>query len=74
MKSVTTGTLIDRVVQLDEHVDLPNHSRVSVRLEPIDHDKKQAKAALESFLKRAEERGFNSGGKQYTRDELHERH
>jgi hypothetical protein len=42
MKSVTTGTLVDRVVQLDEQVDLPNHSRVSVRLEPIDHDKKEA--------------------------------
>ena len=30
MRTVTTGTLIDSVVQLDGQVDLPNHSRGSV--------------------------------------------
>lgn len=73
MKSVTTGTLVDGVIQLDELVELPNHSRVSVSIAPLAHRPEKAKAALESFLKRADERAFNSGGKRFTRDELHER-
>ena len=73
MKAETTGILIDRVVQLDEPVNLPNHCRVSVSLEPLAHDPEKAKAALQSFLKRADERAFDSDGIRFTRDELHER-
>ena len=74
MKKVVTGTLIDRMVQLDGDVDLPNHSRVSVSLEALGGDLHEAEAALERFLHRAEQRAFDSGGKRFTRDELHERH
>lgn len=74
MKTITTGTLIDSVVQLDSQVDLPNHSRVSVHIEPIERDTQQAKAALDKFLKRADRRAFDSGGLRFTRDDLHERH
>ena len=74
MKTVVTGTLVDRVVQLDGDVDLPNHSRVSVSLEAIGSDPREAEAALERFLHRAEERGFDSCGTRFTRDELHERY
>jgi len=74
MKTVTTGTLIDCVVQLDGHVDLPNHSRVSVSIESLENDSQKSKAALERFLNRAEQRAFDSGGVRFTRDELHERH
>ena len=73
MTTVMTGTLIDGVVKLDETVNLPDNSRVSVSIEPIDHDPDKAKAALESFLKRADQRDFNSAGIRFTRDELHER-
>ncbi|MCE9554862.1 MAG: hypothetical protein K8T91_16020 [Planctomycetes bacterium] len=73
MKTITTGTLIDRVVQLDQQVDLPNHSRVNVSIEPMQRDSEKPAAALARFLKRAEARGFDSGGHRFTRDELHER-
>ncbi len=73
MKTIVTGTLIDRTVQLDENVDLPNHSRVSVSLEALGGDSDEAAAALERFLNRAEQRVFDSGGMRFTRDELHER-
>lgn len=73
MKRVITGTLIDRVVQLDQQVDLPNHSRVNVSIELIQRDAEKAKAALGRFLRRAEDRAFDSGGRRFTRDELHER-
>lgn len=74
MKTVTTGTLVDSVVRLDGHVDLPNHSRVIVSIESLENDAQQAEAALERFLNRAEQRAFDSGGDRFTRDELHERH
>ena len=73
MKKIITGTLVDHVIQLDQQVDLPNHSRVSVSIEPIERDAEKAKAALGRFLKRAEDRAFDSGGRRFTRDELHER-
>ena len=73
MKTVTTGTLNDRVVQLDECVELPANCRVSVSIEPIEQDTEAAKAALERILSRADRRGFSSGGLRFTRDELHER-
>ncbi len=73
MKTVTTGTLNDRVVQLDESVELPANCRVSVSIEPIEQDAEAAKATLEEILSRADRRGFNSGGLRFTRDQLHER-
>ncbi|MCE9544557.1 MAG: hypothetical protein K8T25_03430 [Planctomycetia bacterium] len=72
MKTVTTGTLVDQVVQLDHQVDLPNHSRVSVSIEPIARDTEKTQAALARFLNRAAARSFDSGGHRFTRDELHE--
>jgi len=73
MKAQTTGTLIDGVVQLDEPVSLPNNSRVSVSIEPLSIDPAQARAAFEAFKKRIQERPIHSGGRRFTRDELHER-
>ncbi len=73
MKSEITGTLIDGVVQLDEPVDLPNNSRVKVKIEPITYDPEKAKEAFERWMKRTEERPIHSGGIRFTRDELHER-
>lgn len=73
MKIETKGTLIDGVVQLDEAVDLPNHSRVSVTVRPLTQEPREPKAALERFLRRAEARQFDSRGLRFTRDELHER-
>ena len=73
MKTETTGTLVDGVVQLDGPIDLPNHCRVSVSVRPIEYDPEKAQSALESFLKRTEERPVHSGGVRFTRDELHER-
>jgi hypothetical protein len=73
MKARTTGMLIDGVVQLDRPVNLPNHSRVSVSIEPMTIESAQAKAALEAFKKRIGQRPIHSGGRRFTRDELHER-
>ena len=71
--TTTTGTLIDGVVKLDEAVNVPNNSRVSVRIELISVDQEDAKAALCSLLKRSDDHPIHSGGVRFTRDELHER-
>ena len=74
MKSQTTGTLVDNVVQLDEPVDLPNHSRVNVSIERIGDEARDQTSALESFKELIRQHPIHSGGHHYTRDELHERH
>ncbi len=73
MTMTTTGTLIDGVVKLDEWVDVPNNSRVTVTLEVLQYDPLNAKAALDRMLKRNQDRPVHSGGVRYTREELHER-
>ena len=73
MKSETTGTLIDGVVQLDKPINLPNHSRVSVSIEPMSIDPAQAQAAWESFKARIQQHPIHSSGRRFTREELHER-
>ncbi|MEX0867165.1 MAG: hypothetical protein WD030_07390 [Pirellulales bacterium] len=73
MKVVTTGTLFNGVVKLDGQVDLPNNCRVNISIESVESDARASEAALERFLKRAEERAFDSAGVRFTRDELHER-
>lgn len=69
----TTGTLIDGVVKLDEWVDVPNNSRVTVTLEVLQYDPLKAMEALDRMLKRNQDRPVHSGGVRYTREELHER-
>ena len=73
MKAQATGTLMDGVMQLDQPVNLPNHSRVSVTIEAITIDPAQARAAFESFRQLIQRHPIHSGGYHYTRDELHER-
>ncbi len=73
MKTVTTGTLVDHIVQLDCGIDLPDHTRVSVSIEPLADDAQRLQAALARFFKRADQRAFDSGGCRFTRDQLHAR-
>ena len=56
MKAQATGTLIDGVVQLDQPVNLPNNSRVNVSIEPMSIEPAVAKAALEAFKTRLQQR------------------
>lgn len=73
MKAVTTGTVNDRIVQLDESVELPANCRVNVSIEPIQQDSRPSEDALQRIFDRADEIQFDSGGLRFTRDELHER-
>jgi predicted metallopeptidase len=58
----------------DESVDIPNNSRVQVAIHELVHDSSDQKAALQRFLKRADERRFSSQGERFSRDKLYDRH
>lgn len=72
MSSRVSGTIEDGVLKFDQPVGLPNHSRVTVILEPL-ITTEQRLAAWDSIQERLRLRPINSGGVRFTRDELHER-
>ncbi len=75
MKTEMTGTVVGGVLQLDGRLALPDRSRVLVKIEPIpgDAETSDARSAFESFKKLTEEHRIDSGGRRFSRDELHER-
>ena len=74
MRTETTGTIVGDVLQLDEYLDLPDHSRVRVAVEPVDEWPARFQAGLNAWKEARRNRSVNGGGRYYTRDELHERH
>ena len=74
MNTKSTGTIVDGSIQLDQPIDLPDQSRVTVRTDLLEHDPKLAQEALESFLQRTRVRPVYSDGVRLTRDQLHKRH
>ena len=73
MTSRATGMLIDAVIQLDQPINLPNHTRVTLSIEPVDEAVVGSRTAFESFKNLIAEHPIRSGGCHDTRDELHER-
>ena len=72
MTTRLTGTIEDGVLKFDEPLEFPNHSRVTVIVEPL-ITTEQRLAAWDSTEERLRLRPINSGGIKFTRDELHER-
>ncbi len=73
MTAHATGTLIDAVIQLDQPINLPNRTRVNLSIEPVEEPAVSSRVAFESFKRLIDEHPIRSGGRHYTRDELHER-
>jgi hypothetical protein len=74
MKTETTGTIFAGVLQLDGRIDLPDKSRVRVAVEPLEEWRTRFQTGLKAWKQLCQDRPVNSGGRRYTRDELHERH
>ena len=74
MKTETTGTVVAGTLQLDRHINLPDHSRVRVAVEPLEEWRTRLRSGLKAWRQLIENRPINSGGRRYTRDELHEDH
>jgi hypothetical protein len=60
-------------LELDQRLDLPDQSRVRVAIEPLESWKTRVSAGWQSLKEFCELHPVHSGGRRYTRDELHER-
>lgn len=68
----TAEVLPDGTIQPPDGIHLaPGKAEVTV--DAAKSAKPQAQAALAKFLKRADQRAFDSGGLRFTRDDLHGR-
>jgi len=72
MRTETTATVMDGGLELDHPLDLPDQSRVRVAIEPLESWQARFSAGLASWKGFCEQRPVHSGGRRYTRDELHE--
>jgi len=73
MKTQAVATVENGQLTLDEPLVLPDRSRVHLTVEPISDAPNDPVTAWESLRQRVRERPVHSGGRHFTRDELHER-
>lgn len=68
----TTGTVHDGVLQLDQRLDLPDQTRVTVTVEPVAEDwRVRFREGLERLRRRIREDPIRAGV-HFTREELYE--
>lgn len=69
------GTIDGDVIRLDRPLDLPNASRVEVTISTLDAAASHSRwdRFMDDLERLCDEEPMGSGGKQQTRDELHER-
>ena len=73
MKVETSGTVVAGELRLDQRLDLPDRTRVSVVVEPLQDWQTRFRAGLDSWKLFCEEHPVHAGGQRYSRNELHER-
>ncbi len=73
MKTLLTATVENGQLKLDRPLDLPERSRVSLVVVPLPESEDARLAAWASLKQRLRQRPIHSGGRRFTRDELHER-
>ena len=74
------ATVVDGGLQLDQPVDLPNHSRVTITIAPAaaaeidpptDAERRAAWERLKTWI---DTHPVHGGGQKFNRDELYDRH
>lgn len=74
MTTQVTATFVNGMLKPDHDLPFADQSRVRLTIEPIEQwSQERALAAWESLKARLRERPIHTGGKRFTRDELHER-
>lgn len=68
-----SATVIDGALVLEEPLQLPDQCRVTVTIQ-VPESAANCHAAFKAFRKYSDEHPVDSGGRRFTRDELHERH
>ena len=72
MSTDVTGTVLGGALKLDQPLSLPDQSRVRVTIQPVVSNEGWLRA-LDALQRLRQEHPIRSGGRRYTRDELHER-
>ena len=74
MTTTLTGTFVDGAIQLDQPVDLPNHSRVivQVQVQPPDDWRERVRLRLAEWQRFCDENPMGSGGEKFNREALYE--
>jgi len=67
------GTVVSGAIQLDQLIELADHSRVRVTVVPVEQPNDQWTQALAALELLKAERPIGSGGLKFSREELHER-
>ena len=73
MKTELTATIVGGLLKPDEHLSLPDNTRVKLTIETI-ATAPDAALAWNALKTRLRQRPVHGGGKHFTREELHERH
>lgn len=75
MTTTRTATVVNGALQLDEPLQLPEQSRVSVSVIPHTDDSARRRriATAEKFIQSVQETHFVSDGEKLTREQLHDR-
>jgi hypothetical protein len=68
-----SGTVIKGALQLDAPLTLPDHSRVTVHIEPLTATDTEPSVAFAAFRRLIADRAIQPDGRRPTREELHER-
>ena len=72
MTATLTGTFVDGAIQLDQPVSLPNHSRVTVQVQPLEDWRERMQRGLAGWRKFCDEHPTGSGGEKFNREALYE--
>lgn len=75
MIAKAVGTIDGDIIRLDQPLDLPSASRVELTISPIHggDSRGQWDEFMDDLERLCDEEPMGSGGRRYTRDELHER-
>ncbi len=75
MTQTRTATVVAGTLQLDEPLDLPEKSRVTVAVTPQEDEatRQRRREAMKKFFESVDEVHFVSNGERFTREQLHER-
>lgn len=66
-------TYANGVLKPDERIDVPEGTRLRATIRPARPDPAAAERAMQRLRQISESGAFRSGGRQLTRDEMHER-
>lgn len=68
-----TATVLAGEIKLDDPIDLPDRSRVTVLIEPSSVETASWQEAMTRLEELCRDHPVSSGGQRFSRDELHER-